>query len=112
MRPVGPRILNTQPTADLAIILDRYAANPEAATIVVDETAIGTLVYVAEYAVQNPFDATFAAAGLWQTLGAGTLVGAVRNFNLPASTAVTAVRLRSTGGAGSVTYWVTQTGLQ
>lgn len=110
MRPVGPRVLNTQPTADLPIVLDYRAVNPEQATIIVDETAVGTLVYVAEYAVQNPFDATFAAAGLWQTLGAGTLVGAIRNFNLPANTAVTAVRLRSTGGAGSVTYWVTQAG--
>lgn len=110
MRPVGPRVLNTQPTADLPIILDLYAKGLQEATIVVDETAIGTLIYVAEYAVQNPFDATFATSGLWQTLGAGVLVGAVRNFNLPANTAVTAVRIRSTGGAGSVTYWVTQSG--
>lgn len=110
MRPVGPRIVNTQPTADLPIVLDYRAGLPEQATIIVDETAIGTLVYLAEYAVQDPFAATFAASGLWQTLGAGTLVGAVRNFNLPAGTAVTAVRIRSTGGAGSVTYWVTQAG--
>lgn len=110
MRPVGPRVLNTQPTADLAIVLDYRAGLPEQATVIVDETAIGTLVYVAEYAVQDPFAATFAAAGLWQTLGAGTLVGAIRTFNLPAGVAVTAVRVRSTGGAGSVTYWVTQAG--
>lgn len=110
MRPVGPLTLNTQPTSGPAVVLDYRANNPEQATVIVDETAIGTLTYVAEFAMQDPFASTFAASGLWQTLGAGTLVGAIRNFNLPAGTVVTAVRLRSTGGAGSVTYWVSQAG--
>lgn len=110
MRPIGPLTLATQPTATPPIVLDSYAKTPELASLVADETAIGTLVYVAEYAFQSPFAATFAASGIWATLGAGTLVGAIRTFNLPANTAVTAVRLRSTGGAGSVTYWFTQAG--
>lgn len=108
MRPIGPRVVNTV-TTDLPIILDLYNKSPMQAQVVVDEAALGTLAYVAEYTMTDPF-ATGAAAAQYQTLGAGTLVGTIRTFLSPANVVVTAVRIRSTAGAGSISYYVTQGG--
>lgn len=106
MRPIGPRVLATQPVTDTPIILDLYESGTPRFSMLVDEAALGTLVYVVEFIIQNPFDPP--ANLLWQTFGAGTLVGTVRNFPLPAQGLATAVRVRTTGGAGSITYYVTQ----
>lgn len=112
MRPVGPLTLNTQPTNGPPIVLDYYNKAPNLGQLTVEESAIGTLAYVAEYSVLDPFASyatDFSTNGKWATLGAGTLVGTVRTFNLPAPpTVVTAVRLRSTGGAGVATYFFLQ----
>lgn len=108
MRPIGPRRLNTQPTTDVPIILDWYNHYPALAQVVVDEALLGALTYVAEYTMTDPFGVD-AAAPQYQTLGAGTLVGTLRTFTMPVGVAVTAVRVRTTGGVpGALTYYVTQ----
>jgi hypothetical protein len=107
MRPVGPRILATQPTTDTAVILDWYNKGDTTPVVMADETAIGTLTYVVEIMMSNPFEPT--PAPVWASAGAGTAAAPGRYFSLPPN--ATAVRVRTTGGAGSVTYWVTQPGL-
>lgn len=110
MRPIGPLTLATQPTTGPTIPLDIYSSTPQQAELMVEEAAVGTLVYVAEYTMQNVFNA--AITPNWETLGAGVLVGTFRKFTMPAGVVVTAVRVRTTAGAGSITYYFTQGGLQ
>lgn len=107
MRPVGPRTLNTQPTTDSTIVLDWYNKGDTTPVVMVDETAIGTLTYVVEVMMSNPFDTSVTP--VWASAGAGTAAAPGRYFSLPAN--ATAVRVRTTGGAGSIVYWVTQPGL-
>jgi hypothetical protein len=106
MRPVGPRIVNTQPTTDTAIILDWYNKGDTTPVVMVDETAIGTLVYVVEIMMSNPYNTN--ETPVWASAGAGVVAAPGRYFQLPAN--ATAARVRTTGGAGSVTYWVNQPG--
>ena len=107
MRPVGPRTLAAQPVTDAPIILDWYNKGPGSAVVMVDETAVGTLTYVVEYMTSNPFDTSVTP--VWASAGAGTAAAPGRFFNPP--TTATAVRVRTTGGAGSISYTVQMPGL-
>lgn len=104
MRTVGPREISTQPFEDVPIILDWYNKGGGKAKIVVREVS-GNLNYASDFMITNPFTDT---SPTWIPLTANNLVGVGKYYDVPE--AATAVRVRSTAGAGVVRYAVTMSG--
>jgi len=109
MRPIGPLTITA---GDGPVIpLDIYASGYNGVRMSVNEADIGTLTYEVEFTGENPFNAAFdPATAVWNIIGPAAVInGSVFDVS---GVAAAAIRLRITGGAGSLTYTVTQTGLQ
>lgn len=111
MRPVGPITLTAGGQASVDIILDIYAkqggGGGAAASVFVDETAIGSATYVVEYTTFPAFDPLFATLAGW-VAQTGTAAAPGQVYDM--FTAVTVVRVRITGGAGSIVVRAVQPG--
>ena len=105
MRPYGPLTISAGNGPVLP--LDIYGGGYPAVRMSVNEAAIGSLTYVVEFTTQNPFDPAYnAATAVWNTIAAAPVTnGAVYDIS---GQPCAAMRIRITGGAGTLTYYLMQ----